>query len=431
MAFSLPEAFLGRWVGLPLFSMLGPFTTPYSFSISQIPSGDYLLENEIIVDGEDMGWQRFYVAANSDNDTDLGIDPGDLHYCGWLNEFTSYAEQTGGSPPRYNRFNLEEVTENSVTFCYDSDDVGAFQMQVDRFTHLDMNPFQYGCERCSCANWTITLDNETDTLTSSLQMGAGEGHSNSRHLFVELSRTGNPPVHDSSHVYGSGCDFSGKDGRPVTIGGCPFLSQRREEQQREKESKDVVAHCYVINEATDYRLAWTLDENAGLLNVTISAPAESAYTWVALGFRPKGRSIDELYTDKLTGRHSNFGMLGADIVAGSESGGVRTLFAELYTGPPVPSSDLEISSDSSAKYEDGRITVSFSRPLLSGYLANQLKDSTATLLDNPDADIIWAIGSDESGGSCSYHDNNRGYRFINWRDPQSHLATSMVCDSEE
>lgn len=100
--------------------------------------------------------------------------------------------------------------------------------------------------------------------------------------------------------------------------------------------------------ATDYRLGWNLDENAGLLNVTISAPAESD-------------------------RHTNFGMVGADIVAGSDSGGVRTMFAELYTGPPAPSSDLEISSDSFAKYEDGRMTVSFSRPFHSGYLANQLK----------------------------------------------------------
>jgi hypothetical protein len=265
-------------------------------------------------------------------------------------------------------------------------------------------------------------------------MGAGEGHSNSKHLFVELKRQGPPPVHDSSHVYGSGCDFSGKDGEAVATKsktGCPFLDKRGEEREREEEASTLSSHCYVLNEETDYRLTWTLDETAGLLNVTMSATASSPSTWVALGFRPKGRSYDESYAEELTGRHSNFGMLGADIVAGSLSGGVRTMFAELYTGPPVPSSDLEISSDSSANYEDGRITVSFSRPFLSGYLATQLKDETATILDNPDADIIWAIGSDDSTGSCSYHDNNRGYRFIDWRNPEAHLADTMKCDNHK
>jgi hypothetical protein len=66
--------------------------------------------------------------------------------------------------------------------------------------------------------------------------------------------------------------------------------------------------------------------------------------------------------------------------------------------------------------------------LLSGNLANANKDDTATIL-SADADIIWAIGNDDttSEATAAYHDNNRGYRFIDWSDPESHLPDAMKC----
>ncbi|GMH65903.1 hypothetical protein TrST_g7993 [Triparma strigata] len=444
MAFSLPETFLGIWEGTPTFSMLGPWTQqdkPFQFSISQIPTSlDYIFENELNFEGVDMGWQRFYVAANDNSTTDNGILAGDLHYCGWLDDFTATSQLTGANPPRYNRFNLESQTESSVTFCYDSDDIGAFEMDINRFVHLNMNPFMSGCSRCDCANWTITHNEETDTLTSLLQMSGGEGHTHSKHLLVELARAGPPPVHDESLVYGSGCDFSGKDSQPVnpvndvdvveakrSSTGCPFLSQRSKAQksQLKQASSPPPSHCYVINKATDYHLSWTLDETSSVLNITVSAPAESASTWVAIGFRPKGRSYDESYTEKLSSKHTNFGMQGADIVAGSVSNGVRTLYAELYTGPPIASTDLEISEES-VNVINQRVELSFSRPVLSGNLFKVYKDNDASIISS-DSDIIWAIGSDDDAGSCSYHDENRGYRFIDWQDPESHLDDSMKC----
>ena len=195
--------------------------------------------------------------------------------------------------------------------------------------------------------------------------------------------------------------------------------------QQPKKAGDGSGHCYILNEATGYRLSWILDEPSDALNVTVSAPATSASTWIALGFRPKGRTHDESYAEKSTGRHTNFGMLGADIVAGSVAGGVRKKFAELYTGPPVSSTYLDIV-DYGAALEDGRITVTSTRPLLSGFLYNALKDNTATIL-SPDADIIWAIRSDDGTGVCDYHDNARGYRFIDWSFPETHLAENMKC----
>ena len=316
-------------------------------------------------------------------------------------------------------------------------------MDINRFVHLNMNPFMAGCSECDCANWTITHNEVTDTLTSLLQMSGGEGHTHSKHLLVELARAGPPPIHEKSLVYGSGCDFDGKDSHPVnpvddvveakrssvkrSSTGCPFLSQRAKAQKNAKETNlqdPPVEHCYVINRASDYHLKWTLDENSSVLNVTVSAPAESDSTWVAIGFRPKGRSYDESYTEKLTSKHTNFGMQGADIVAASVSNGVRTLFAELYTGPPIASTDLEISGES-VKAINQRVELSFSRPILSGNLFKVYKDNDASIISS-DSDIIWAIGSDDAG-SCSYHNENRGYRFIDWQDPESHLDDSMKC----
>lgn len=376
-----------------------------------------------------MGFQRFYVSSTPDPSIDNGILAGDLHYCGWLDKFTESSELTGSSPPRYNRFNLESQTENSLTFCYDSDDAGAMETSVNRFYKLNMNPFMEGCSRCDCANWTITHNPEEDTLKSFLQMSGGENHSHSKHLMVDLERVGPPPVHDETLVYGSGCDFTGKDRKPVEPvevkkSGCPFLSQHLKVQ--EEKTKEVTEHCYIINKASDYHLTWSLSPVSSLLNVTISAPASSESTWVALGFRPKGRSYDETYVEKLTSKHTNFGMLGADIVVGSVGGGVRTMFAELYTGPPVVSTDLEINDESVKLTNDGRLEVSFSRPLVSGNLFKTYADENASIVSD-DSDIIWAIGNDDNAGSCSYHDQSRGYRFIDWENPESHMDESMKC----
>lgn len=38
----------------------------------------------------------------------------------------------------------------------------------------------------------------------------------------------------------------------------------------------------------------------------------------------------------------DFGMEGADIVAGSSQGGVRQLYAAIYTGPPIVDASLKL-----------------------------------------------------------------------------------------
>jgi len=48
------------------------------------------------------------------------------------------------------------------------------------------------------------------------------------------------------------------------------------------------------------------------------------------------------------------------------------MFAELYSGPPIASTDLEIGEEDAIVTSDGRVQVSFSRPLVGGYLAKQM-----------------------------------------------------------
>jgi len=182
----------------------------------------------------------------------------------------------------------------------------------------------------------------------------------------------------------------------------------------------------VLNSYADYRLAWTLDAASSLLNVTISAPASSALTWAAIGFRPKSRSREWQDGQDKASTHTNFGMEGADIVVGSSKGGVRTMFAELYTGPPIASTDLEIAAEEAIVTSDGRVQVSFSRPLVGGYLATQMGASDATIV-SPLADIIWAVGNDDEAGGCAYHDNRRGLRFVDWENPETTFVEEWKC----
>ena len=114
--------------------------------------------------------------------------------------------------------------------------------------------------------------------------------------------------------------------------------------------EEAMEHCYVLNEHTDYRLAWTVRGRAVDIHVSANAfvadsssadssAATANQTWVGIGFRPQGRgSSDGIASPPLTtGTPSKFGMQGADIVAGFAKGGdamgdVRTYYASLYTG---------------------------------------------------------------------------------------------------
>jgi len=466
--FHLPNSFLGSWIGKLDFSMFGPYDTKsYLFSISQAPNGDYLFENNIVYDDLfHMGYQRFYVEGTGDT-------ASSLWYCGKLTNYSDVDEITGNE--RLNGFKaltFPGADDTSVTFCLDSDNPKVMPVN---------NPFKFGCSHCDCANWTISFDKSTDKLVSQLSMSGSEGHTHSKHVWVTLERAGPAPVIADADMPGHGEDFScdfeegGRDSEDVDRGSsplrmthaqhmaaaapgasCPHLKQQRSRQlnpdlnlvslssatkiaarKAPSSSKSFAYdHCYVINAHSDYRIAWTVDFTESLLHISISSSTfESGNdTYVAIGFRPMARIYSPSLLKQGTGRHMNFGMEGADIVAGSVSNGLRTLYAELYTGPPVRDDSLKIT-ETGVELLDGRVVLTFTRPLVGGYLVENFGSESSII--SGAADIIWAVGvdsgSDEARGDgdntsgCEYHSNTRGIRFINWEDPTIAMPDDWKC----
>jgi len=422
-----------------------------------------------------MGYQRFYVEGS-------GSTLGTLWYCGSLKNFSdSPAEQTGGA--RLNAFKpvvLPSSSDLNVTFCLDSTD-----KQV--MGPADMNPFMKGCITCDCANWTIAYDPARDILVSQMSMSGSDGHTHSKHMWAELKKIGPTPVVEAGYMPGHGsnfsCEFSegGRDstavdrswlaktshGFPVSdkavaagdassagkatgsSSGCPFAKLFAKSPARQNENPKTRTgtgtgtntsydRCYTLNDRSGFNLAWTLDLDAQTLRCSVSAPVlvsgdgadNRNATWVAIGFRPMSRSHEERLIVEGSGHHMNFGMEGADIVAGSVSGGVRTMYAALYTGPPTPDASLKIS-DASVEVVDSaagpRVVVQFTRPLVGGYL-NANFGSDGSILSSF-ADILWAVGLDSSASDvgCNYHNNNRGMRVIDWANPEIAMVDAWLC----
>ena len=449
--FVLPENFLGLWVGRPDYSMLGPWSNEalFGFSISRAPNGDYLFEDNLIYDSHQItGYQRFYVEGSGDT-------AGSLWYCGSLRNFSNYYENAGENG--LEGFKSVSVTHSSVSFCVD-----------DSNPNVTLSPFKYSCTSCDCGNWTLSIDEDTQILTSNLIMG-----SSSTHVFAELKRMGpGPTIPDNfmpSHGTDFWCDFSegGRDSAPISRanrpisksatvadsnsksnGGCPhlrklsaatgsrslaaaaneksFVPKSPPQQQPQSNSKNLFSHCYTLNNVTDYNLAWTLDTSAELLHIQISVPVMNNHTWVGIGFRPLSR----VYNDKLvsfdTGHHFNFGMSGADIVAGSVDGGIRTLYVSDYVGEPLPDQSLTITN-ASIENKNGRLFLKFTRPLVGGYLQTHYKTNASIV--SPFADILWATGNDMKGSQsgCDYHQNKRGLRVIDWENPEIAMIETWKC----
>jgi hypothetical protein len=102
---------------------------------------------------------------------------GKLWYCGSLTNFSDSLEVT---QHQFEAPAFPEKEDNSVTFC------------LDKHTGNSGNnpnaPFYPGCKSCDCANWTISYDPATETLSSGLTMYG------SQHLLVDMFRIGEAPV---------------------------------------------------------------------------------------------------------------------------------------------------------------------------------------------------------------------------------------------
>lgn len=321
-------------------------------------------------------------------------------------------------------------------------------------------------------------------LRSQLAFSGAPGHTHSKHLSVLFDRAGPPPPVDSSDwpAHGSDfrCDWAGRDAIPVNFTaesglsrsptgmGCPLaraktlttsqqnVSSVLESAPARSASTFPASHCYVLNQHLDFRLQWTI--RGERIDIEVSA-ATASDSWVAIGFRPQGRSsaegIDTVYG---TGTPFKFGMVGADIVVGhGDSGAVQTYYSALYTGPPDEAEAALAISDASAEYRPpvgpaaaGRTVLRFTRALSgTGKLAALGMNGTATSILGPNADVLWAVGASVSSAqvfssdeghagtnaatnittepTCAYHENSRGLRIVKWDHPEATFLDEWLC----
>lgn len=284
------------------------------------------------------------------------------------------------------------------------------------------------CSGCSCGQWTLTL---TDANTLHSQLNYGGSH----HLDVVFKRAGSPPPVNISMPTFDGkfvCDFlpGGRDSRPLSPGmGCPHRAPpNRSTAPRtitsltaSKIASSPYDHCLVLNRKLNLRLSWSIDKPSSSISVVMSAATTSSSQYIAIGFRPLsyapvGTGKNEVPPSLGTGVNFEFGMSGADIVAGSGSEGIKQYYADKYVGAPVPDNSLKLAN-AKAAFSNGKTEISFTRPLVGGWLT---KYGVNISLEMNAGDILWSVGTMESG-SITYHGANRGLRTFEWNDP-SNLA---------
>ncbi|KAK3240311.1 hypothetical protein CYMTET_49842 [Cymbomonas tetramitiformis] len=426
--FELPDAFEGKWRGIPAWNILGPWSVNLTFDISKAENGDYLFENNLGYEGlsdDTMGWQRFYVEGS-------GETSGVLWYCGWLRNFLRDGGAGLAGYARLEEFVLYDAPKpnaSSVTWCLND--------QTNNRSKGGPWPLnnEPKCTGCDCFNWTISLLGPNE-LQSTLLMAGSPGHAKSKHLDVKLARVGPAPsvkIQMPGHGANFTCDFLDRDAHPIDYNRtthskrrsiCPF--------KYEPNASPLPAHtstfknCYWLNRKVQYRLEWDVDEQNSLLHVSMSADT-SAGGYVAVGFRPLGavKGLPEMPVDLQTGAEQEFGMKGADIVLGYQ-GGVKNYFAYHFTGPPDEDWSLNITNASTA-YENGRLTVNFTRPLVGGKLAASGVSAEYVNLLSDNGDVIWATG-EMGGDNPSYHFQKRGFRFVDWKKPAPEM-TPFKCQA--
>jgi hypothetical protein len=471
--FVFPDAFNGLWIGYPEKHILGPYEYNYTFSISPVANGDSIMEANLVIDQFLLGWQRFYIEGISDS-------PGEIWYCG---RFANYSEGTELAGAHYpDAFKLQSQSDTSITWCLDTDDPDVSNRgYASPFPITDEDG---GCELCDCANWTISLK-ANDTVPGGNILNSVMTTAGSTHLYVDMILSGDAPYIDDSdwpeHGSNFTCDFDGRDSTPIDFSsssssssdttkndeeikeeqelvtkvikqqsghnvGCPYMNNNKHHKHDEKSSEnsflpynDEYEFCYVLNAYSEFQLQWKLREEDGMLDIQISGSTPSDLYYVAIGFRPMSRSEKSNLIELDTGRNNNFGMIGADIVAGFGNGVVQTMYADKYTGPPEADTSLDIYNESSffVPWDEsdptggGTTTLKFTRPIAkTGKLYSLGYPLYSNILDNPFADIIWSIGSMSSSNeemSCAYHINTRGLRMVDWREPDNVFVELWKC----
>lgn len=378
LTLAVPAAFAGYWTGNVTASMLGaPFSTDFSVS-SPAADGSVYIRN--------MGDQLFRVGD------------GDTQYCFMYN--TPFAFQAP--------FELVATSDDEMTFCW----------RGERLPSHTLN-----CSSCSCAEWKLTLQN--DTIQSTYKMSPPAIHAK-----MEFIRTG--PAPDANSVRdGWDCNIGNSAGpvSDVQPMNCPLqrslkrapstISSRGGKPSTIFSSKGGKKHCLQLNLGPDVRMEYeasTLPCMPCDVTFKFQANTPNARMYFALGFKDQGRGY---FNSSMTGDIPNYLGMATDATANrSELSGrifaahgedscFRRMRATGYVGELVDAEDDGKVLNTEVTQINGVTTVKF---MMSVHLG----------VDEVDIDwqrgsfglnrFMWAIGSLQSqdcNAPLTYHGDDR------------------------
>ena len=303
------------------------------------------------------------------------------------------------------------------------------------------------------------MDRMNGYLDYQVSMAGSPGDERSKHMWVKLRKIPFLPSLNFQFP-GTGrdfrCDYASRDEHQTPLASCPFAQYYHVVPRGAAVSGGSFQHCYNLDLKTGLVLEWDLDLHQSLIKVQISAWSNVS-DYVAIGFRPLGGSSSKLAREAKTGREMRFGMAGADIVLGHVTGiqqltssvvklylffvgwfshlktkkpnslnlflcfsaretdKKRQYYASKYSGMPEPDTSLQISGAFSESKNE-RLYLQFQRPLVGGRLARS--GINASIVSNV-SDMMWAIGKwDDEAAVPRYHNIFRGWREVNWTDPE-------------
>jgi len=406
---SLPSGFEGVWVGVPDFSELGPWGVNMNFTITAINSSPTQWVMRDIIPpamGIRNSFQDFYVYGDTQT----------MHYCGCIRNFYSTSM---GTPTTVAYYNITTNTDSKLVFCLQGTD-----------------------QPCD-TTWTLTLKDE-NTLTSTYKFPSPVKHLDATFTrdtsssLDGLSLTKEEKVKiqddaaqcwDNNKYWDANCIFTNDTSATFTpTSRCPYAEfkhtysgggELKDEKQKKEPTKlplhpktgEAYQFCYKFNEVAGYTFSWNFNSDEQTIDGMIQMPVSDDQTFAAFG-------IANFYSFP-----DAPGMNNSDIVMGwADNNCVVSLYSDKVTGAPGLSDD-QVITNTATSYEDGILSVSWTRPFDTGH--HTIKPGHAN-------QIIWSSGSVKVQDTCedsswNYHSNLRGRRYLQWDNGPATFADELKC----
>eukprot|EP01124_Arcella_intermedia_P035024 TRINITY_DN8823_c0_g1_i3.p1 TRINITY_DN8823_c0_g1~~TRINITY_DN8823_c0_g1_i3.p1 ORF type:complete len:326 (-),score=46.20 TRINITY_DN8823_c0_g1_i3:22-999(-) len=301
-----------------------------------------------------------------------------IYYCGWIKNFFS-----PDYVPISRHFYLQDVSATSISWC-DSP-----------------SPSQ-----CNYLQWTLQVSQNSLELTVLLTPPIMHLHV----IFYRATSTNTTIPYNSTQP--NCVPPSASSEKPPHP--CPYhqLSLPQSLPPSTKPAHlEGYQYCYQLNDATRFRIYWTLSPPDKLMMaITIPAVTMSS-NWIAIGFGPTfpGMNVSDI-------------ALGYMTASGNSC--ARTMTGLNKYGTPDNVSKMPLLGNL-LTYTNGILSFEFERTLGSGY--------NPIVLDPPSVPgytLIWAVGEGPLPNCAvrpSYHGNTRGYRTINFQNPEKVFDKFRVC----